>query len=222
MPTFNRDWSTKLRKISDLERPDHSYLGDEDACYFFGEYTPKNNSGTPAWNLSKTNSIVLNLKKSPQHQFEDHWKYKQKAIRDTGALIRKNIHSDMLPKLTFVPAPSSKPIGHPEYDTRMIDVANEVGDLANVCPILRCVEARDPLHQSDQARSYESIYENIEICEAKVSEAAITNQVILLDDVITTGATFVACKSRIIERFPRTNVYGLFIARRVPDNTYPT
>lgn len=41
----------------------------------------------------------------------------------------------------------------------------------------------------------------------------------LFDDVMTTGAHFVAAKRTLAARFPQTPILGFFIARRVPETT---
>ena len=41
------------------------------------------------------------------------------------------------------------------------------------------------------------------------------DKVILVDDIITTGSHFKACKSIIKKEFPEVEGQGLFIARRV-------
>jgi predicted amidophosphoribosyltransferase len=45
------------------------------------------------------------------------------------------------------------------------------------------------------------------------------NTIALFDDVITTGAHFVAARRVLQVRFPQARVFGFFIARRVPETT---
>ena len=40
--------------------------------------------------------------------------------------------------------------------------------------------------------------------------------IFIVDEVLTTGAHFVAAKSMLTRRFPTTPVVGVFVARRVP------
>jgi predicted amidophosphoribosyltransferase len=44
-------------------------------------------------------------------------------------------------------------------------------------------------------------------------------QVILLDDVLTTGCSFIVCKAIIAEAWPAADIFGLFVARRVIDRS---
>jgi predicted amidophosphoribosyltransferase len=41
----------------------------------------------------------------------------------------------------------------------------------------------------------------------------------LFDDVITTGAHFVAARRALNGRFPQVQIFGLFVARRAPETT---
>ena len=41
---------------------------------------------------------------------------------------------------------------------------------------------------------------------------------VLVDDMLTTGAHFKAAQRILLRRFPQVPVFGLFIARRVPHN----
>ena len=45
------------------------------------------------------------------------------------------------------------------------------------------------------------------------------NAIALFDDVITTGAHFVAARRVLQARFPQKRIFGFFIARRVPETT---
>jgi len=58
-------------------------------------------------------------------------------------------------------------------------------------------------------------------CEEKVAGSQVGTQIILLDDVLVTGATFVACRRILLNRFPNVTVFGVFVARRVPERTLP-
>lgn len=61
---------------------DHFYLRAEDNCHYFGEYTPNED-----WNFSRTNILILNLKKEMSTKGAPQWKYKIEAIKKVGKLI---------------------------------------------------------------------------------------------------------------------------------------
>ena len=48
----------RFTEIDELTRPDHSWLTDDDRCYFLGEYTARQ-----GYSYSPTNNLILNFKK---------------------------------------------------------------------------------------------------------------------------------------------------------------
>src|SRR5687767_12877619 len=111
MVRLDESWTGALRVIGELELPDHHYLSAADICYFMGDYTAR-----AGYAHSSTNHIISNLKKSPLTRHTAQWPHKARAIREVGAAIRANLNPARLPHLTFIPIPSSKPRGHPEFD----------------------------------------------------------------------------------------------------------
>ncbi len=214
--TSDESWSSKLRRIGDYEKGEHSYLTEDDICLYFGEYTPTGESGRPAWSLSKANSIVLNLKKSPSKKGTPEWEHKLATIRSLGRIILKNLKAVDLQSLTFVPAPPSKANDDPDYDPRMLQVAKAIGNDVDARPILMTVSSRESASLSEKSRSVDSIKSNTCIDESQVELRPVSKTIIVIDDMITTGATFIACKRLLMERFGDVEVYGLFIVRRVP------
>ena len=216
MTTSDKSWSTRLRKIGEYERSDHFRLRADDHCVYFGEYTPVGDSGEPAWSLSRANRILVNLKKPVSRRGTVQWRHKLKAISLLGQLIRKNLREGDLQKLTFVPAPPSTSEDDPGHDPRMLQVAQAIDDDVDVRPILETITTREPASQSDTARSVRRLKTNIRLNEEEAARLPTPKQIIVLDDMVTTGSTYVACKELLMERFGNIEVYGLFIVRRVP------
>lgn len=84
----------------------------------------------------------------------------------------------------------------------------------DVRELLVTVQDSQPVHISDNHRDPEALFANIEIDQAVVQN--LKENVILFDDVITTGAHYLACKRRLLEFNPNLKVSGIFIARREP------
>lgn len=216
MTPSDKSWSTRLRKIGEYERSDHSRLRADDHCVYFGEYTPTGDSGKPAWSLSKANDTLSNLKKPPSKKGTREWQHKLDEIKRLGRLIRRNIHEDDLEKLTFVPAPPSTSEDDPNHDPRMLQVAKAIGDDVDVRPILETIDTREQASQSAATRSVRKLKENIRINEEEAARLPAPKKIIVLDDMVTTGSTYIACKELLMEHFENIRVYGLFIVRRVP------
>jgi hypothetical protein len=208
MPTSDVSWSASLRVVGDLERPDHFYLTDQDACAFFGEYTARAGFGH-----SRTNQIIHNLKKKPETRATPQWRYKVQTIEEVGAAIRANIDAQALPTIVFVPIPPSRMPGDPGYDDRMAKVARAIGYDLDVREILYTRIAREPMHASQSTRDLEALRATLGIRAELVNPSPV--QVVLLDDVLTTGCSFTVCKSLLVEIWPGAPVYGIFVAPRI-------
>lgn len=216
MTTSDKSWSTRLRKIGEYERSDHSRLRADDHCVYFGEYTPTGDSGKPAWSLSEANQILVNLKKPVSRHDTVQRGHKLNTISLLGRLIRENLHKDDLKKLTFVPAPPSTSVDDPNHDPRMLQVARAIGDDVDVRPILETIDTRERASQSAATRSVRKLKENIRINEEEAARLPAPKKIIILDDMVTTGSTYIACKELLMKHFENIRVYGLFIVRRVP------
>ncbi len=179
----------RLTKV-DAAAPDHWYLTASDECYFLGEYT----AGT-GYQGSPTNQLIFNLKKSVDRRGLPDWHYKGQAIREVATALRAAINHEFLDKITFVPMPPSKP---------PLDVRELIVQPAST----------QPAHGTDDRpapQDIEALY------QVDVALAHSPRDVILIvDDVLTTGAHFVAAKSMLTRQFPTTPVVGVFVARRVP------
>lgn len=214
MPTSDASWSGKLRIIGDLERPDHYYLREGDECAFFGEYTPR-----AGWKHSNTNQMILNLKKLPTVARGTYqWGHKQTAIREAAAAIRANLNQDALATSLFIPIPSSKTLQHPDYDPRMLQVAQMIGPPARAAEVLRTLHDRDAMHVGTDRRDPEQLGAAI-VADAGLIPGGI-QRVFLLDDMVTTGSSFRACSDILRAHIPDIPIIGLFISRRVIPNPF--
>lgn len=214
MPTSDASWSGRLRLIGDLERPDHHHLEAGDQCAFFGEYTPGE-----GWKHSSTNNLILNLKNVPRTTRNTaQWPHKLAAIRDAAAAIRANLDPQRAATTLLVPIPSSKTAVHPDYDPRMLHVAESAGAPFCCAELLRTVIDRAALHGAAERRDPEALATTM-ACEAHLLAPGI-ERIILIDDMITTGCSFRACRNIIADQWPSMPVFGLFISRRVLPNPF--
>lgn len=194
-------------KIDDLSIGDHSYLRDDDECYYFREYTAHK-----GFNHNDTNSLIFNFKKSVAHRGEHQYKYKQGAIIRVARMFiesLKPIKDNM--DYTLVPMPPSKTKENALYDDRMVEVLNLFSP-ENTRELLYTNKDRAPAHNTDNKRDKDKIRDSISIDEDLADEIA--PNIVLFDDVITTGAQYTVCKEMLQERFPECAISGIFIARR--------
>ena len=212
MPTLDGSWSPRIRKIGDLELSDHWYLTADHSCYFFGEYTARG-----GYSHSSTNQIIANIKKKPNVRGTPQWQYKIRDMELVAQAIRSAINPQSYGAVTFVPIPPSKLKTDTEYDARIAEIARMISPNADVREMIIAVTQRKPLHESEQRLTPEELRATLQIQEAQCNPAP--QSVILIDDVITTGCSYIACSAMLQERFPGVPISGIFAARRAVDRT---
>jgi predicted amidophosphoribosyltransferase len=209
MKKLGKTLSPKLRKITDLERCDHARLRESDECFFFGEYAPR-----AGWNHSETNGFIYNLKKPMQKKGLPEWKYKTQRIRQLAEMIKTNLPMNSINDLLLVPMPPSKPVGHPEHDNRMSEVCRLAAPFRSAAILSTAVE-RTAKHVGYNSRNIEELMDTLSY-DPSVMPPGIST-FIVIDDVLTTGTSFVAAKTLIQDSNPGVHVIGIFAARCVWD-----
>ena len=112
----------RFTEIDELTRPDHSWLTDDDRCYFLGEYTARQ-----GYSYSPTNNLILNFKKEMDRREKPEWRYKEQAIQRAASAFRRALGTDPLSSLVFVPIPPSKTRNDPLYDDRVTRMLRAIG-----------------------------------------------------------------------------------------------
>jgi len=202
----------RLTKIDDLTRPDHSYLTAADDCYFLGEYTARK-----GYRFSTTNNLIINLKKPMDRQNRPEWPYKARAIQTVARALHVALNDNARQTLTFVPVPPSKAKTDPLYDDRLLQVLHGVwpGQATDVRELIVQPNSSDAAHDRDDRPK------PAELAVRYTVERGLLHPkpqiVAVVDDLVTTGAHFVAMKTILRREFPDTQIVGVFIARRVPE-----
>ncbi|EDX82493.1 hypothetical protein S7335_1197 [Synechococcus sp. PCC 7335] len=168
------------------------------------------------YQFSDTNQQISNLKIKPSETQRLHWKRVaiQKFADELTALLKANIPKDR--SIALIPMPPSKTSSHPDYDDRVLQVAMAVAtNLSTVrCwPVLECVVNRESLHSGSAPRTVREVYSSIGINKAIFSSCNEDEIFCLLDDVLTSGATFSAARNKLLEQFPGKKVSGIFWAK---------
>ena len=198
-------------RLQILEPRDYAYLVTGDQCWHYGEYTSEG-----GYKASDTNQKIWNLKKKPTVS-EGQLYYKNQAI-DYWAAVLAGVIS--LPQTigshTFVPMPGSKPIGHADYDDRMLKVLRRMANgtpNVDIRPLLVQTMERDAQHHGHRLTPDE-LCGTLTI-DPQLLDRPLANTVVVVDDVITMGASFAAAK-RLLIRLPNVSgVVGIFLAKTV-------
>lgn len=208
---------SRLTKIDEMTRKDHSYLQPEDECFFFGDYTARK-----GFAHSATNSVITNFKRPLVHKNAASWAYKIRAIDEVALAFSANIGT-ALDRLTLVPTPPSKLKSHPEYDDRMIKMLRALRPPPRVTPDVRELviqtRAMPAAHGSAQRPRPDEWQSAYSIDEALAHKTP--DWICIVDDLLVTGCRFRAMSNILRARFPEARITGLFIARRVPESVDP-
>lgn len=200
----------RFTKIDPLTVGDHYHLTLFDACYYYGEYT-----AGQGYNYSLTNSLIYNLKKSPLDSHKPAYQYKMNDMQYVANKLSETIDPA---KTTFIPIPSSKSKDHEAYDDRMVNILVRWKELDPSVDYRELITQKCTMtasHLNDQKRDPDELYSNYAF-EAPLAVGCHKN-IIIIDDVLTTGAHYKAARRIITENIPGAQVCGVFIARRVPE-----
>lgn len=203
----------KLTVVDELTRPDHYYLETTDWCAYFGEYTARKGA-----TFSTTNQLITNIKKPVTRKHLPDYAYKIKAIQTIALDFIRIIGAPH--NVTFVPVPPSKSRSHPEYDDRMLQI------LTIVRAYLPLFDFRELVIQNTstvaahhtaegESRPKPCDLSSIYSIDSQLAHGVREN-IVIFDDVLTTGAHFKAMQHVLSNVFPSANIHGIFIARRAP------
>ena len=203
---------TRLSKIDELTRPDHTFLEQADDCYYLGEYTAR-----AGYAFSTTNDLIQNLKKPMDRRGRPEWRYKTWAINRSAQMLREAIPEQWLDRVTFVPVPPSKTREHVDYDDRLLQILTKVGEGRHfdIRELVVMAENVDPAHLSDDPRNISALLNKMRLDRSLLQP--VPQAICVFDDVLTTGAHFKATQMWLRTEFPHVPLAGLFLARRAPE-----
>jgi hypothetical protein len=199
----------RLQRIDQLLLPDHFYLGIDDECYFYGEYTVKG-----GFAHSDTNRLILNFKKEMNRSGNPDWKYKAEAITEIANIFTSLNDWPQLQNFTWVPIPPSKDKNDPNHDDRLLQTLQKMKvrfQNLDFRELVRIIRSRQPAHGNENRPTPENHYSNFEIDQTLTTPAP--TSIVIFDDVITTGSGFKAMKRLLSNNFPGVKVIGVFVAR---------
>lgn len=198
--------ASKLHRL-DLKLHPRPHLDHTDRCFYFLEKEAE------GYTKSQANNLIYNFKKPVDRRGMPEWRYKEQAI---GIFIRMLCGVEYRGEcITIVPAPTSKPRGHAEWDDRIDQVVNGLQKCRpelNVERILDTTATHTPAHIGG-SRSISDIQAHTSCIPLEKCSSGL---VVVIDDVLTTGAHFKAWKNMILQQNPNIQgVLGLFLSLHV-------
>ncbi|MCY3856957.1 MAG: hypothetical protein OXF78_11765 [Rhodospirillales bacterium] len=145
------------------------------------------------------------------------WRYKTKAIQKAASAFRAALADGNLDHLTFVPVPPSRVKGDPLYDDRLVRMIRAIRPTPplDVRELVVQTESTVPAHEREDRPGPGDIAALYRIDGTLLEGCCPT--LVVVDDMLTTGAHFRAAASVIVQALPEATVIGLFLVRRVPD-----
>lgn len=209
--------SARWTYIDRVARLSRTYLTSDDRCYY---YLQRDKLGYSAGSRAAANSRILNFKKKPEVIRNDErqaW-YKQQAIEFFASMVVdffKQVDGAFNGyEVLLVPIPTSKPRSDANYDSRMDDLCQIVsGSLSWVdyAPILDTLSDLGTAHENDLPRDPGFLMRNMTF-SGMVPDFGIPKVIFLIDDVLTTGAHYAACRDMILGKYPGLPIFGLFLS----------
>ena len=198
-------------KLMRIDPETVGHLNSDDECFYLSDY----HRVADVLDATKhtPTQLIRNFKKPVDRKGRPEWYYKEKAIAEVSRILEiiyKKIKVNE--GIVFCHIPTSKMIGTPDYDDRFEMVHKKLKakiPSLNFLQPLHIKQAKNQLHHGG-CRDINDIKDNYQWQADFPTNTAL---LIVLDDVITTGATFRAFKDTVLEYIPECRVIGLFIAK---------
>lgn len=204
----------KLTRIDGSNLSDHTFLTEDDECYFLLEYTPGK-----SYAYGKTNSLISNLKKKPSRSSAAELRYKRAAIDECSGHFSRTINMKWLADATLVPIPPSKIDGHADYDNRISQICHKIAsdNSLDVRELVLQTVSLSAAHEGTR-HSVEELLEVYKINETVCSPTP--KNIAVFDDMLTAGSHYRAMHTILTKRFPGVRIVGFFVARRIIPNPF--
>lgn len=204
----NKKWKT----FDQVQNPPSFF--DRDACkrcFYAREYKSE------GYQSSDDNQLIFNFKKRITQKGKPEWVYKKKAIEQfANELHELFISSDKNRVYTVTTIPTSKSPDDINYDCRFEEM---ITHLTNYDDINICYEKPIILKESVKSVSAEGGERNPALIYTNYKFKGFKNNtpkmLCVIDDVVTSGAHFVAYRDLLLKKCPTIKIIGLFWARTI-------
>lgn len=209
--------SSRWTRVDRVARVDRTFITPDDQCFY---YLQRDSLGFSSGPRAKANSLIINFKKKPEVTKNDERQahYKQQAINFFASAVLDFFQRNAKPlgyrEVLLVPIPTSKPRDGADYDNRMDELCRIVSDSLSWVDYAPILDTRNDLgaaHEGSVPRNPECIKRNMFLSDLP-PDFGIPKVVFLIDDVLTTGAHYAACRDMIHCRYPDLPIFGLFLS----------
>ncbi len=198
---------TSLQRLTEDQRAEHAFLQPDDEIYFLCDYHPGRDGGVG-------NRLILDFKTDINEARLTYWvgRQKSRATRTLAEEVRHVWPSAWGEDTRAVPVPPSGPWDHPDYDPRLTDLLKIAG--ISFSDIMVLTDFFKPIHLETARPSPADLAATYRVARRALPQRRPARWVIF-DDVLTTGRHFRAMDQVLRAAFPKAQIAGLFLARRV-------
>jgi predicted amidophosphoribosyltransferase len=160
-------------------------------------------------------------------QGQGDWQYKVQAGQQIAQQFAnswkwadiQNTHHPVL-----IPMPPAKKRGDPMFDPRMLDVLKWMVTRTQIQLDIRdCLSFTGKYaasQETDDRPTPDELFAELSFDEAASKTNQQPDAIFLFDDMLTTGAHYVAATRMLVQRFPGFQIIGNFVARRIVPNPF--
>ena len=201
-----------LHLLDEPRRAQHCFLEAADVCRFLWHYTP----GPPR---TREQRLIGNLKCKPTLAALNALRglYKEEAILHAARALRAAAPRRWVEQSSWSPIPPSVQVGDADYDDRLLRVLNAAfaGYDADIRPLIRQAQTVSADHRSRERLSFAALYALTRVDTLQLRRRALRSQLVLFDDVLTTGKHFKCAQARLREALGGIPISACVLARRV-------
>jgi hypothetical protein len=200
----------RLSRIDELTRREHYYLGDQDLCYYVGEYTGRGGRA-----FATMSSLIHDLLE-PRNPGKPKQEYrKDRALSRVAQWIHEGFGATSIGEATFVPLPQSGSGAPTDDDDRIYRILKRSAEGIDIRRLIE-MDGAAASGEINVRSGPDVLYGHMRVVLALTEPKP--KSIFLVDDVLTTGANYIAAKKRILQLLPDVPVSGLFIARKALDS----
>jgi hypothetical protein len=201
-----------LHLLEGTQRAQHCFLEVADRCRYLWDYVP---GGA----RNRTQHWIHNFKYRPS-QAAAHplcGIYKERAIVRAARALRAAAPRSWVEQVSWCPIPPSTRLGAADYDDRLMRLLQLAfaGYDADIRPLIRQSQSLPADHCGDRRVSFAVLYRLMCVDTAQLMRRALRMELVLFDDVLTTGKHFKCAQARLRERVGPMSISACFLARRV-------
>ena len=204
--------AASLQWLDERRRSQHCFLETADRCCYLWEYRPgRARDAAQRWIRDLKCSPLLAAVHLPAAR------KKERALLHAAQALRAAAPRAWVERTSWCPIPPSARIGGPDYDDRLLRLLHMAFERydADIRPLLRQSQSLPADHRERRRVSVSTLYGLLSVDTGQLGTRMLRPEVVLFDDVLTTGKHFKCAQARLRERLGPISISACVLARRV-------